>query len=149
MRHGGGFRAVIVAGKTKHAAVFRRTRGVAVAEHVAAAVDPGALAIPDADRAIVPGARREVELLRAPDRGGREVFIHAGLEFNVVLLEVLARGEQLLVVAAERRTAVAGDEAGGVETGGAVAAGLCPREAIPRPGPGTADVAWGLGVILS
>src|SRR5258705_3197503 len=148
MRHGGGFRAVIVAGKTKHAAVFRRTRGVAVAEHVAAAVDPGAFAIPDADRAIVPGARREIELLRAPDRGGREVFVHAGLEFDVVLLEVFACGEQLLVVAAERRTAVARDKTGGVETGGAVAADLRHRQANQRLDPGQEDVAGPLGVFL-
>src|SRR5260370_28548930 len=128
MRHGGGFRAMIVAGKAKHAAVFRRTRGVAVAEHIAAAVDDGALAIPDADHAIVPGARREIELLRAPDRGGREVFIHARLEFDVVLLEVLARGEQLLVVAAARRTAVAGDVAEGAEISGTFAEALDPRD---------------------
>src|SRR6266436_8628887 len=148
MRHGGGFRAMIVAGKAKHAAVFRRTRGVAMAKHVAAAVDPGALAIPDADHAIVPGARREIELLRAPDRGGREVFIHAGLEFDVVLLEVFARGEQLLVVAAERRTAVSRDKTGGVETGGAVAADLRHRQANQRLDPGQEDMAGALGVFL-
>jgi hypothetical protein len=33
------------------------------------------------------------ELLRAPDRGRREVLVHAGLEFDVVLLEVLAGGK--------------------------------------------------------
>ena len=84
---------MIVAGKAQHAAVFRRARGIAVAEHVAAAVDAGALAVPDADHAIVPGALRQIELLRAPDRGGREVLVHAGLEFDVVLLEMFSRGE--------------------------------------------------------
>ena len=93
MRHGGGFGAVVVAGEAQHAAVFRRARGIAVAEHVAAAVDAGALAVPDADHAVVPGALRQIELLRAPDRGGREVLVHAGLEFDVVLLEVFSRGE--------------------------------------------------------
>ena len=77
---------MVVAGQAQHAAVLGRARGIAVAEHVAAAVDAGALAVPDADHAIVPGARRQVELLRAPDRGGREVLVHAGLEFDVVLL---------------------------------------------------------------
>ena len=107
MRDGGGFGAVVVAGKTQHAAVFRRARGIAVAEHVAAAVDAGALAVPDADHAVMLGAGREIELLRAPDRGGGEVLVHAGLEFDVVLLEMFSRGEQLLVIAAERRAAIA------------------------------------------
>ena len=98
---------MVVAGEAQHAAVLGRARGIAVAEHVAAAVDAGALAVPDADHAIMPGARRQIELLRAPDRGGREVLVHAGLEFDVVLLEMFSRGEQLLVVAAERRAAIA------------------------------------------
>src|ERR1700716_679007 len=93
MRHGGGLGAVVVTGETQHAAVFRRARGIAVAEHVAAAVDAGALAVPDADHAIVPGAGREVKLLRAPDRSGREVFVHAGLKLDVVLVEMFSRGK--------------------------------------------------------
>src|ERR1700743_3492427 len=121
MRHGGGFCAVIVAGKTQHAAVFRRARRIAVAKHVAAAVDARPLAVPDADHAIVPGTGRKIELLRAPDRGGREVFVHTGLEFDVVLLEVLSGGEQLLVIAAERGAPVSRHKTGSVEAGGAVA----------------------------
>ena len=85
MRDGGGFCAVVVAGKAEHAAVLGRACGIAVAEHVAAAVDAGALAVPDADHAIIFGAGRQVELLRAPDRGRRKVFVHAGLELDVVL----------------------------------------------------------------
>ena len=148
MRHGGGFGAVVVAGQTQHAAVFRRSGGIAVAEHVAAAVDAGALAVPDADHAVILGAGRQVELLRAPDRGGRKVLVHAGLELDVVLLEMLAGGEQLLVVAAERRAAIAGDEARGVEAGGAVAADLRHRQADQRLNAGQEDVAGALGVFL-
>ena len=139
---------MVVAGETQHAAVFRRARGIAVAEHVAAAVDAGALAVPDADHAIVPGAGRQIELLRAPDRGGREVFVHAGLELDVVLFEVFSRGEQLLVVAAERRAAVSRDEARGIEAGGAVAADLRHRQANQRLDPGQEDMAGALGVFL-
>ena len=139
---------MVVAGEAQHAAVFRRARGIAVAEHVAAAVDAGALAVPDADHAIMFGAGREVELLRAPDRGRREVFVHAGLEFDVVLFEVLSRGEKLLVVAAERRAAIAGDEARGVEPGGAVAPDLRHRQADQRLDAGQEDVAGALGVFL-
>src|SRR5207244_8371014 len=117
---------------TEHAAVLCRARGIAVAEDIAAAVDAGALAVPDADHAIVPGAGREIELLRAPDRGGREVFVHAGLEFDVVLFEMFSRGKQLLVVAAQRRAAVTGDEACGVQPRSAVAADLRHRQANQR-----------------
>ena len=102
VRDGGGFCAVVVAGKAEHAAIFRRTRSVAVAEHVAAAVDAGALAVPDADHAIMIGTGRQIELLAAPDRGRGEVLVHARLKLDVVLLEVFSRGEELLVVAAER-----------------------------------------------
>ena len=139
---------MVVAGQTQHAAVFGRTRRIAVAEDVAAAVDAGALAVPDADHAIIVGAGREIELLRAPDGGRRQVLVHAGLEFDVVLVEVLAGGEQLLVVAAERRAAIAGYEAGGVEPRGAVAADLRHRQPHQRLDSGQEDVAGALGVFL-
>jgi hypothetical protein len=148
MRHGGRLCAVIVAGKAEHAAIFRRARGVAVPKHVAAAVDAGALAVPDADRAIVSCTGRQVQLLRAPDRGGRQVFVHAGLKFDVVLLEVFSRGEQLLVIAAERRTPVSRHKTRGIETGGAIAADLSHRQADQRLDSGQEDVARPLGVFL-
>src|ERR1700733_4322948 len=100
-----------------------------MAEHVTAAVDAGALAVPDADDAVMPGAGRQIELLRAPDRGGREVLVHAGLKLDVVLRKMCARRHQLLVITAERRTAVPGDEACGVEARGAVAPDLRHRQA--------------------
>ena len=132
---------MVVAGKAQHAAVLRRARGIAVTEHVAAAIDAGALAVPDADHAIVIGAGRKVELLRAPDRGGGQVFVHAGLEFDVVLFEVFSGGEELLVVAAERRAAIAADEACGVQPRGAVAPDLGHRQAYQRLDAGQEDVA--------
>ncbi len=102
MRHGRGFGAVIVAGQTEHAAILGRARGIAMAEYVAAAVDARALTVPDADHPVVPGAGRQIELLRAPDRGGCEILVHGGLELDAVLFEVRSRRRQLLVVAAER-----------------------------------------------
>ena len=138
---------MVVAGEAQHAAVFGRARRIAVAEHVAAAVDARALAVPDADHAIIVGAGRKIELLRAPDRGRREVLVHAGLKLDVVLFEMLAGGEQLLVVAAERRAAVAGDEARGVEARGAVAADLRHRQPDQRLNTGQEDVAGSPGCI--
>ncbi len=112
---------MVIPGDTEHAAVPGRARSVAVAEHVAAAINAGTLAVPDADHSVIVRAGREVDLLRAPDRGRRKVFVHAWLELNIVLFEMFSRGEQLLVIAAERRAAIAGNEARGVETRGAVA----------------------------
>ncbi len=84
---------MVVAGQAQHAAVFRRAGRIAVAEHVAAAVDAGALAVPDADHPVILRAGREIELLRAPDRGGGEVLVHAGLKLDIVLLEMFSGGE--------------------------------------------------------
>src|ERR1700722_12832692 len=148
MRHGRGFRAVVVAGKTQHAAVFGGARGISVTKHVAAAVDARALAIPDADDAIVPRARRKIKLLRTPDRGRGEVFVDAGLELDVVLFEVFARRHQLLVIAAERRPAVTRHEPRGIETGGAIAADLGHRQANQRLNTGQENVAGALSVFL-
>ena len=139
---------MIVAGQTQHAAIPGRARGIAMPEDVAAAVDAGALAVPDADHAIVPGAGRQIELLRAPDRGGREVFVHAGLKLDVVLFEMFSRREQLLVVATQRRTPIATDEARGVEACGAVAADLRHRQPNQRLDSGQEDMAGALGVFL-
>ena len=119
-----------------------------MAENIAAAVDAGPLAVPDADHAIIFGAGREIELLRAPDRGGGEVFVHARLEFDVVLFEVLSGGEELLVIAAKRRAAVAGNKARGVQPHGAVTADLRHRQPHQRLNAGQENVAGALGVFL-
>ena len=139
---------MIVAGQTQHAAILGRARRIAVPEDVAAAVDAGALAVPDADHAIVPGAGRQIELLRAPDRGGREVFVHAGLKLDVVLFEVFSRGEQLLIVTTQRRTTITADKARGIEACGAVAADLRHRQSNQRLDSGQEDMAGALGVFL-
>ncbi len=139
---------MVVAGDTEHAAVFGRARRIAMPENVAAAVDARAFAVPDADHAIVPRAGREIELLRSPDRGGGEIFIDARLEFDVVLLKVFARGEQLLVVAAERRTPIARYESGGVEARRPVTPDLRHRQPDQRLYPRHEDVTGALGVFL-
>src|SRR4029077_7360202 len=96
----------------------------------------------DADHAIVVRAARKVELLRAPDCGGGELFVHAGLEFGVVLGERLSGDKKLRVVAAERRTAIAADEAGGVEAQRAVAPDLRHRQAGDAT-PSCVEHRWG------
>jgi hypothetical protein len=89
-----------------------RARHVGVLEHVRAAVHARALAVPDAEHAVVfllLGV--QVELLRAPHGGGAQLFVHAGLEDDVVFGQVLLGRPQRLVVGAQRAAPVAADEA--------------------------------------
>src|SRR3546814_20632840 len=85
--------------------------------------------VPDRIDAVIVGAGEQVELLAAPDRGGGEVFVHAGLEFDVIGFEEFAGFPELLVEQAERRATVTGDEAGGVQAGGEIALSLQHRQA--------------------
>src|SRR4029077_10262136 len=71
-----------------------------------------------------------------------------GLELDVVLFEMLSRGEKLLVVTAERRAAISADKARGVQACGAVPADLGHRQPHQRLDPGQEDVAGALGVFL-
>ncbi len=136
VRQGGGLGRVVVAGEREHAAVFRGAGGVGVLEHVAAAIDARALAVPHAEYAVVLRAGEHADLLRAPHRGGGEVLVHARLEHDVVALEVLLRAPHRLVDAAQRRAAVARDVARGVQAGEHVALALQQHQAHQRLGAG-------------
>ena len=125
-------RARVVAAEREHAAVRRGAGVVAVLDRVAGAIDARPLAVPDREHAVVLRARVQVRLLRAPDRRRGEVLVHARLEAHVVLLEVLARLPEREVVGAERRAAVAGDEAGGVQARREVALALEQRQPHQR-----------------
>jgi len=119
---------VVVAGQQQHAAVGRDAGGIAVLEHVAAAIDARSLAVPEGKHAVVAGAGEQVGLLAAPHRGGAQLLVDAGLEVDGVLLEKLACLPEALVEPAQRRAAVAGDETGGVEAMGQVALALQHRQ---------------------
>ena len=125
-----GLGRVVVAREHQHAAVLRGAGGVGVLEHVAAAVDARALAVPHAEDAVVVRAGNMLSCCVPQIDGRGEVFVDAGLELDVVRFEVRLRAPQRLVEAAERRAAVARDEAGGVEAraaGRARAAASCRR----------------------
>jgi hypothetical protein len=112
--------ARVVAGDQQHAAVLRGAGVVGVLEDVAAAVDARALAVPHRKYAVELRLGEQVQLLRAPDRGGGDVLVDAGLEGDVVLLEEGAARVQRGVQPAQRRAAIAGHVAGGMQAGGAV-----------------------------
>ena len=117
-------------------------------EYVAAAVHARAFAVPDGEHAVVLGVVEQVELLRAPDRGRREVFVYAGLEFDVVGIEVLLRPEHALVDAAQRRAAIAGDETRGVQARGEVALALQHGQAHDGLGAGQENASGSQGVLV-
>ena len=112
---------MVVAGQQQHAAMLRTAREIAVPQHVAGPVDAGPLGVPHRENAVIVGVREQVELLAAPDCRGGEVFVDAGFEMDVVLLDERLRLPELLVEGTERRASVAGDETARIEAGGGVA----------------------------
>ena len=78
----------------------------------------------------------QLGLLRAPAGGGGEFLVDAGLEHDIGLRKLPLRLPELHVEAAERRAAVAGNEASSVEAGAAVALALHQKHAHDglRPG---------------
>ncbi|MCY1402507.1 hypothetical protein D9M71_176510 [compost metagenome] len=88
---------------------------VAMLEDIAAAVHTRAFAVPHGEHAVVTRAGEQAGLLAAPDGGSGQFFVDPWLEVDVVFLEEGLGFPEALVEVAERRAAVAGDEAGGVQ----------------------------------
>ncbi len=120
VRGGGGFGGVVVAHEGEHAAVPGAAGEIGMAEHVAGAVDARTLAVPEAEHAVVLAFLAQLRLLGAPQRGGGELLVDAGLEQDVGGTQLRLRAHELLVEPAQRRAPIAGDIAGGVEAGAAV-----------------------------
>ena len=120
---------MIITGNCQHAAILGGTGSVGVLEHIAAAVNAGAFAIPERKHAIVFGALENIYLLAAPDSGSRQVFIQARVEFDLVIVQKFAGLPQLLIQPAQWRTAIAGDKTGGVQAGSSITLALHHRQA--------------------
>ena len=121
---GGRLAGVVVAGDGQDAAMPGSAEGVGVADRVHASVHSRPLAVPQAEHPVVAGAGKQVDLLAAPDGGGRQILVHPGLEVDVVLVQPGFGLPERLVQAAHGGTAVAGDEPGGVQPGFKVALAL-------------------------
>jgi hypothetical protein len=91
--------------------------------------------------AIVARAGKQVDLLRAPDGGRRQVFVGARLELDVVLLDEALGLPQRLVEAAQGRAAIARNVARRIEPGSQVALALHHRQTDQGLGPGQIDPA--------
>ncbi len=128
VRQGGRLGGMVVAGNQEHTAVSGRAGVIGVFEHVAATIDSRAFAIPHGEHAVVFGAGEEVDLLGAPNRVGREVFVEPRLEVDVGAPQEFLGLPQGLIDPAQRRAAIARNEARGVESGEAVALPLQDEE---------------------
>ncbi len=124
MRQRRGLAAMVVAGQRQHAAIARRARRIGMLQGVDGAIDARTLAVPDAENAIDLCAGEKPDLLAAPDRGCGQILVQARNESNIMLSQERFRTPQRVVVHAERRAAIAGDETGRIEAGGAVAFAL-------------------------
>src|SRR5579872_2865106 len=125
-------RAVVVARHSKHAAVLRCAQEIAAVERIASAIDAGTFTVPHAVHAIDALARERIELLRPVQHCRSKVLVHAGLELNIALGQQLLAAPQFLIQSAQRRTAIAGNKTAGVQTGGAIEAGLFQQDADER-----------------
>src|SRR3984893_9511514 len=141
MCRGGGFGRVVVAHEREHPAIFRSAGEIRVSEHVAGAIDPRALAVPEAEHAVELALPAQLRLLRSPQRRGSDVLVDAGLKSDVIAIELALRPDELLVERAQRRAAVARHIARGVETCTPVALLLHHAEPDQRLKPGDEDAA--------
>ena len=139
---------MIIAGQQQHAAVARSAGGVGMLQRVSRAVQTRALAIPQGKYAIAIRALEQVELLRAPDGVRGQLFIHAGLEDDVVCREVRPGLAESQIESGQWRTAVAGDVTGGIQTGAAIAFLLQHGQTRQRLVAGDVDAALRAGVFV-
>ena len=134
VRDSGGLAGVVVARHQQHTAVGMAARDIAVLEGIARTIHARTLAIPDREHAVAVLARYAVQHLRAPDRGGGKILVHARLEDDVGFGKHVLRPPQLHVVGAERRSAIARDEPGRVQPVRLVDLLLQQRQAHKRMG---------------
>ncbi|WP_308813898.1 hypothetical protein [Sphingomonas sp. GV3] len=123
---------MVVSTNRQDATERRRAKHVRVTERVPGTIDTVALAVPDAEHAVGTARSEGLVHLRAPECRGRQVLVQAGLEHHVARLEVLASLPELLIVGAERRSPVAGDQACRIEPPRSVEAALHERQADER-----------------
>ena len=94
---------------------------VGVLEHVAAAVDAGTFAVPDAVDAVDLRTGEQVHALAAHYRGGGQFLVHRRLVHDAMLVEQSADARQGQIVPGQRRAFVTGDEGAGSQPGSGIA----------------------------
>ena len=132
LRDGGGVADGVVSYRHDHPAVRVGAGEIGVAQRIATAIHPGALAVPHREHAVVAAALKQVGLLGTPHHGGAEVLVDRRLKVEVMGFEQFAALPQRLVQPADRRTAVTGDKTRRIEAGAQIAPALFHRQARQR-----------------
>ncbi len=145
---GRGFAAVVIARKNQHTALGRDPRRVAVFEHITAAIHPRTFAVPQRKHAVVLTVGKEIDLLAAPDGRGRKFFVDTRLEMDGVLLQVVFGIPKAFVQIAQRRAAIAGNEARRVQALRFIALLLQHRQAGQCLSAGQVEIAGGKPVFI-
>ncbi|RJG20978.1 hypothetical protein D3872_07650 [Massilia cavernae] len=105
---------------------------VTLAQHFEGAVDTQVLRVPDGEYAVVFRLLVIVQPLGAADRRGRQFLVHPRLEPDMVFLEQRGRRPQRIIVDPDRRTPIAGNVAGRVQSRGDIALALYERKPHQR-----------------
>ena len=107
---------MVVTRHSQHAAPWRGACHVGVLEYIGTTVYAWAFAIPNAKYAIkfVAACWCKTQLLCAPQSGSSQLFVHTGLEHDVLRLQIFLGLPQGLVVSSKRRAAVPADKTCGV-----------------------------------
>ena len=106
-RQRGRLRSGVVAGHEQHATLGVDATDVRMFDGVSRPVDPRRLAVPHAEHTVVAALEVAVRELASPHDRGAQILVEAGLEDDVVLLELGGIGRHQRVDAAQRRPAVA------------------------------------------
>ncbi len=75
---------MVVPGQGENAAQCRGSSKISVLQHIAGAVDPRALAVPQAKDAVLAVTVEQGDVLGAPDRCGSEVLVDAALDDDIM-----------------------------------------------------------------
>src|ERR1700674_2572548 len=128
MRQSRRLACVVISCNEQHPAMLRRTGCIGVLEHVTTAVYARTLAVPHGEHPVVLGPLEQPHLLRTPDSGGGQLFIHAGLEADVMFFEVCLGLPQGLIKAAKRGAPVTGYEPSRIKSSREIALTLDHRQ---------------------
>ena len=79
---------MVIPGHREHAPITRRAERVGVFDHVHAAVDARAFAVPHAKNTIEARTFEQIGLLASPYRCSGKVLINARLEVNLMSVEI-------------------------------------------------------------
>ena len=103
----GGFGRRIIPCQHQHTTQRRATGRIGVAQHIARAIHPRPLAIPNAENAIQARPRCQMHLLRAPNGGRRQILIQPRLKHHIMRTQPFRLARQFPIKSAERGAPIA------------------------------------------